>query len=228
MKTKICTKCGKEKDPSNFGKHSRHKDGLQSQCKECIKEAQSGYYEDHKSIIKLHSNQWYKDNTEEKKAYQKQYRLDNLEEDKKRKIEYNLKNKEKISKNNKEYSQNPKNKTRRNKLLRERYATDINFKIEKNLRTRIWSVLKGIYKSQRTLDLLGCSIEELKHHLESQFTSGMSWDSCGLNGWEIDHVKPCASFNLSDPKQQKLCFHYTNLQPLWSEDNRIKADKILK
>tara|TARA_R110000751_G_scaffold131998_3_gene234420 strand:- start:438 stop:656 length:219 start_codon:yes stop_codon:yes gene_type:complete len=68
-------------------------------------------------------------------------------------------------------------------------------------------------------------------HLEDQFQDGMSWENYGrpngdyLEGWHIDHIKPCALFNLEDASQQKECFHYTNLQPLWAEDNLSKGDK---
>ena len=72
--------------------------------------------------------------------------------------------------------------------------------------------------------LLGCSAEQLRTHLEEKFTDGMSWDNYGYRGWHIDHIRPCASFDLTDPQQQLECFHYTNLQPLWAEDNFKKGD----
>ena len=79
-----------------------------------------------------------------------------------------------------------------------------------------------IIKSKRTEELLGCTIEEAKAHLASLFTDGMSWDNHGE--WHIDHIRPCASFDLTDPEQQKQCCHYTNLQPLWAADNLAKSD----
>jgi len=72
---------------------------------------------------------------------------------------------------------------------------------------------------------LGCSIEEFKLHLEKQFNRAMNWENYGTY-WEVDHIKPCASFNLIDPIQQQECFHYTNTQPLSCSDNRSKADKL--
>ena len=80
-------------------------------------------------------------------------------------------------------------------------------------------------KNNPLIYLLGCSIEVARFHLECQFTKGMSWDNYGYNGWHIDHIRPCASFDLTDSEQQKQCFHYTNLQPLWAEDNLKKGDK---
>ncbi|MFZ3132873.1 MAG: hypothetical protein WA125_17645 [Desulfosporosinus sp.] len=98
-----------------------------------------------------------------------------------------------------------------------------NRKIARNIRSRIIHVLQGRIKSSSTLKLLGCTIEELKLYLESLFKDGMNWDNYGKrNGWQIGHVRPCASFNLSNPQQQKECFRYANLQPLWAIDNIIK------
>ncbi|NBQ17559.1 hypothetical protein EBU24_04530 [bacterium] len=85
----------------------------------------------------------------------------------------------------------------------------------------------GIGKSKHTMELLGCSIEELKIYLEKQFVKGMCWNNYGKKGWHIDHILPCASFDLTDPEQQKICFHYTNLQPLWAKDNYKKRDKVI-
>lgn len=93
-----------------------------------------------------------------------------------------------------------------------------------NLKSRLVKALKENWKSGSTLELLGCSIKEFKIHLETQFTRGMNWDNYGL--WHIDHRIPCASFDFSYSEQQEICFHYTNLQPLWAEENFRKGSKI--
>lgn len=77
----------------------------------------------------------------------------------------------------------------------------------------------------RTIDLLGCTISELRQHLENRFIGGMTWENHGLHGWHIDHIRPCASFDLTQPAQQRECFHYLNLQPLWAKDNMSKSAK---
>jgi hypothetical protein len=87
--------------------------------------------------------------------------------------------------------------------------------------------LNGVNKACTTKRLIGCTTKELRNHLEAQFIDDMSWDNYGYYGWHIDHIIPCACFDLSDPEQQRQCFHYTNLQPLWAEDNLRKSDKIL-
>ena len=73
-----------------------------------------------------------------------------------------------------------------------------------------------------TMELVGCSVQELCNHLEALFEPGMTWDNWGRHGWHVDHIRPCASFDLTDLEQQKQCFHYTNLQPMWAKDNREK------
>ena len=96
-------------------------------------------------------------------------------------------------------------------------------KLAHNQRLRVIGVLKGIVKSNHTLEMIGCSAIELKDYIESKFQDGMSWENYGREGWHVDHIRPCASFDLSDPKQQEECFHYKNLQPLWAKDNLSKG-----
>ncbi len=85
---------------------------------------------------------------------------------------------------------------------------------------------KRIKKNEGTIALLGCSIVELKTYLESLFQPGMSWENYGYgyDKWNVDHIRPCASFDLANQEQQKICFHWTNLQPLWQTENMLKAD----
>jgi hypothetical protein len=95
-------------------------------------------------------------------------------------------------------------------------------------RARIYAALRRgwIKKSANTRDLLGCGYPELRAYLESQFRPGMTWENYGPV-WHVDHRKPCASFDLTDPVQQQACFHHTNLQPLFAEENLKKGDACL-
>lgn len=108
-----------------------------------------------------------------------------------------------------------------NRMWRE----NIQFHMRNKLRNRVKDALKNGWKSMATMDLIGCPIEVLIDHIQSLFTVGMSWDLVMTGRIHIDHKKPCASFDLADPEQQKLCFHYSNLQPLWALDNLRKQDK---
>ena len=106
-------------------------------------------------------------------------------------------------------------------------ATNIEARLARYLRNRVKSALRadkrGPYKTNSTTVLIGCSWAQLRAHLAAQFQPDMNWDNYGE--WHIDHIRPCASFDLTDPEQQKECFHYSNLQPLWAEDNLRKSAK---
>ena len=136
---------------------------------------------------------------------------------------YNL-NKESRLRQCAEYYQN--NKYKKHAYQRMRRKTNPQTKIAECLRGRVWSSLNGASKSQSIIGLLGCSIEELKTYLESQFQEGMTWENHGVDGWHIDHVKPCALFDLTKDSEQLVCFNYKNLQPLWAKENLSKGKKF--
>lgn len=108
-----------------------------------------------------------------------------------------------------------------------RKLNDAKFKIIKTLRSRLGCAVRrqNSHKNNTTIELLGCSVSFLKEFLESKFKDGMTWKNHGE--WHIDHIKPCASFNLLDEEEQKKCFHYTNLQPLWASENLSKGCKYI-
>lgn len=119
---------------------------------------------------------------------------------------------------------------------RDRYHSNPQLKMARTLRIRVRGLIKGIgaAKAHSTYELLGCSLEEFIAHIEGKFQDGMTWQNHGRwkfgepPKWHIDHVIPCAAFDLTDPEQQKACFHYKNLQPLWARDNLRKGDSIIK
>lgn len=117
-----------------------------------------------------------------------------------------------------------------NEYFQNRKATDLNFKVRCSLRSCMTNGLRrrGIGKSLKTEELVGCSLKELQVHIESLWKPGMSWGNRGvaMDQWQIDHIWPCASFDLSNPSEQKKCFNYTNLQPLWTWQNQAKKDKL--
>jgi len=111
------------------------------------------------------------------------------------------------------------------KYVTNRILIDPEFKLLITLRSRLYSALKSknAHKNVRTLDLTGCTISYLMGYLEAKFTEGMTWEKYGE--FHIDHIQPCAKFNLLNEEEQHKCFHYTNLQPLWAKDNLIKGAK---
>ena len=118
------------------------------------------------------------------------------------------------------------NRERMNTLKRLKKQNDPSFKIACNLRSRLSGLLKKniAKKVTKTLTLLGCDMSFFMGYLAGKFTEGMTFENYGR--WHLDHIKPCDSFDLTDPKQQRECFHYTNFQPLWDIDNRRKSNKI--
>lgn len=94
--------------------------------------------------------------------------------------------------------------------------------VARRLRTRLIHAIRAqmTSKKKHTLDLLGMSIDEFFPYMESKFTDGMSWDNYGE--WHIDHIKPCSKFDLFLRSEQEKCFHYSNLQPMWAEENYLK------
>ena len=163
----------------------------------------------------------------DRKEYIKKYRKQNEEILKQKAREYYIQNKEIITKRNDNWTKININKVRNSQKRwhKEKRQNDVKFRILNNLRTIIYRALKKSKKSKTTKELVSCSLEELKQHLEKQFTLGMNWKNYGF-GWHIDHIKPCASFDLSKPDEQKKCFHYTNLQPLWATENFKKNKNI--
>ena len=168
---------------------------------------------------KIYWQKWYSKN----KEWKKEYRLKHKERDKKYSKEYRLKNKDKIKKRMKAYRIRSRKKIAA--YVRTRFQKDLNYKTVMNLRHRIYSALKGTVKSKRTIDLLGISVDNFWSHLESKFKPGMTKNNYGKK-WHIDHVIPCAAFDLTKPEEQFKCFHYTNLQPLWAKENLKKGAKL--
>jgi hypothetical protein len=115
-----------------------------------------------------------------------------------------------------------------NKWTAKKLLEDPEFRIRFRTRTRILMAVKrvGAVKSEGTEAILGCALAFYRAYLESLFRPGMTWANHGRKGWHIDHKKPCASFDLTDPAQFKACFHYTNTQPLWWNDNLSKGDRL--
>lgn len=164
-------------------------------------------------------------NTPESKARRKAYREQNKENIKAKQKEYSVK-----------YKTDPHAQARQREYYlrhkhiyypleqqrrKERLKTDPNYLLKVRLRTQVYSKIKNAKgkKCLKSLELIGCSVAEARKHIESLWLEGMSWANYTHDGWHIDHIKPCATFDLTNPEQQKQCFHYTNLRPLWAKDN---------
>lgn len=211
-KTKVCTKCNEKKLLSEFYKDSNQSTGLRPDCKKCKNKIIKEYVVKNRDLYLLR-----------KRNHNKIYSITHKERKKQTDKIWLEKNREHRRSYQKEYYQTNKNKI--NKKQRNRRKTDIQFRLSNSLRSRLNLVLKRKDKALSTMFLLGCEVDYLMYHIQEKFTKGMTWDNYGLDGWHIDHIRPCASFDLTEPKQQKQCFHYTNLQPLWAIDNLKKGSK---
>lgn len=258
---KICKKCLNPKDESEFGVDKSKKDGLSIYCKDCqkeIREKYKGKY-DHNEYYEKYKDKR-KEYYQENKERIKEYYETNKEKITEKRKEYWEENKEKIKEKYKgkyKYPYKPRNYTEEQKLKKKLYDKEyrqihkdryrINHRIYKNLKKETDPVFKlkelcrkiignsirrnSYTKKSRTHEILGCSYEDFKNHIESRFEPWMNWDNYGLcnndfnYGWDIDHIVPLASAK-TEEELLKLN-HYTNLRPLCSHINRnIKRDRL--
>lgn len=232
LSSKICAKCHQEKNINEFVSRIDSADGYRNQCKICFYQRIKKYYCRHKKARKKYYKEYYFKHREKSRIESKKWRLLHKEKIKLATKEYYLKNKNKILFKSKQYRRKNKHKLCiQNRIYQNnKLKTDINYKIYRLYRGRIYQALKNNWKSGRTINLIMCSIPELKLHIEKQWLAGMTWKNWGrgVGKWNIDHIIPCSFFNMSDPVEQYMCFRWKNLQPLWWEDNRIKSDNIIK
>lgn len=195
MKKKICNKCGIEKNICEFGIRKGTKDGIIRCCKLCKKNLNKIWREKNSVKARKSDENWRKNNLEYRKIYIKNYRTEN---------------KLNINAYSNQYEKDIKKK-------------DPIYKLKILLRKRIYHFLKNrkIIKSNKTFEIIGISPTGLKKYMEEKFSNGMNWNNQGK--WQIDHIIPLSSAK-NEEEIYKLC-HYTNLQPLWAEDNIKKGSK---
>ena len=222
MGSKFCYICNTNKSLNEFyysknGKYS-------SDCKLCNKASGKKRYELNKEkVLKRCSN--YRENN---KSKIKEYHKNNY-----------LKNRERILETTKLYSEthrDSRNATRKKRYYKDdsfkiyqrswrmnKRKTDPQYKLSVDIRNRIRVALKRKKwnKSNKFNEYIGCSLEELKQHLEKQFKPGMTWKNHGI--WHIDHIIPLAA--AKNPEELYILSHYKNLQPLWAKENMQKSDK---
>ena len=212
---KTCCKCKISQDISNFGKLKSSLDGLRYDCKCCRKI----YRENNKNKINLKLKMYYKENKEQLLKKNKEYRKNNIETIKKQRQEYRNRPEIKIhiKQKNKEYLPIKKEK------IKEKRKIDNNFKLSEILRSKIHKILKN--KKTSYQNTIGCDILFLIKWIEFRFDDKMTWDNLGTY-WQIDHIIPISVFDFNNEINKNICFHWTNLQPLTSQQNKEKSNKI--
>lgn len=230
---KKCTKCDIKKNLCLFGKDSKSKDGFKSVCKDCrnqenkiyrgknlskISEYHKKNYLEKRDEILQRNNLWLSENKEKKKEIDRKYREEKNELIVNNRIRFFEKKPHIKLIYQKKYYINNKEKIKiKNKDPWNRFKHNVRSRLSKYLN------IKNIRKNNTTFNIIGCTPEFLKEHLEIQFNNGMSWDNYG--NWHIDHIIPL-SLAKNEEEVYNLC-RYTNLQPLWAEDNLKKSNKIL-
>ncbi len=203
---------------------------------EKFKQIEHKIYQRRKHKLSEQSRKKYRENPEPSKRRSRQWRKDNVERARERDKNYVKNNRDKVNNYRREWQR----QYRKSHRVRFAYL----------MRSILISTLKrnNLSKSRKTEDYFGCSLSKLHEYIESQFTDGMNWDNRGpgylrskdgkairdsngdvirIKQWHLDHIRPCSSFDFTDPEQQKQCFHYTNLRPLWAEDNLRKSDFLI-
>ena len=240
MCDKKCPRCSCVKDVSLFPKQG-------GWCKTCNAESQKLFRQQNKERLAAKRKEYVAKNAAKVKdlakksrerhkdaisKLNKQYRLKHADSIKSREQEYKKTNavdiaaKAKLRLQNKSPEQKAEMNARRNAREKERISCDPEFKLKKRVRARISQALKSDtgMQGKRTIELLGCRLEDFKIYIENKFCDGMTWDNYGK--WVLDHELPCAMFNLRLRCEQEKCFHFTNLQPMWEKDNLKKSDKV--
>lgn len=206
----------------------KNKDRLSSQ--------QKNYYQKHKERIKLRVRQWAKRNRDKCNASNRKWISQNLEHVRERNKKWSKANPQKSKSSNQKWRNTNREKSRKSnrkwsKANRARinarrlkwWRENLHFRIRSRLGTRVSGAVRrqSTQKAKSTITLLGCSIASFRVYIESKFEPGMTWDNIHL-----DHIIPCALFDLTRPEHQKVCFHFSNYQPLFATDNHSKGARL--
>lgn len=223
MTTKICSKCGQEKDLSLFNNDKSKADGKYPSCSGCKKVADKeyrtknlekkrskdrDYYQENSEAIKKRANDWYKENKERHIERMRQYYKENYKQIKETQKKWDDLNRDKI----REY-------------FRLKYENDINHRLKVLLNGRLRQCVKT--KGKHSFEYLACSIEYFKSWIEHQFNDQMSWDNIS-EYWHLDHVIPCASFDLTKEEEIHKCYNWSNIRPLNKVENLSKGAKVIE
>ena len=227
--TKQCCKCGKVKPLTAefFISHVGCRNGLSGVCLICGRAYARSWYEKNRELtMQRAATRYIKNrdgiNTTRKEQWKTQHDVLLA----KQRV-YNASRREAIRERDRKYwSAHPEARNKKfRRAFKNRYLRDPAFVMVMRLRARLGCALRAARakKSAGTMKLVGCTPQQLMEHIQKQFKPGMAWNNRHL--WHLDHIRPCSSFDLLDPEQQRQCFHFTNLQPLWAKENHLKSDK---
>lgn len=228
-----CHGCFKEHPLDKFTKNKRNKNGYDNMCKDCNKakyhankevilakraefmKVNPDYMKKYNNKYKERTKNWYNENKERLSEMSKEYRKANPHIIKERNKNYVKNNRDKVNKYAREWKK-AKRTNDKNYLLREIVSRRIRYE----LTTR-----KTGEKEFRTHEYLGCTFDYFRRYIEVRFEHGMTWDNYG-DRWELDHIIPCVSWDLTNLFENLCCWNYRNIQPLWKIENRVKKDNF--
>lgn len=215
--TKFCSKCKTDKPKTEFRQKSGRPVGqLESWCRGCKLIGAQSWKERHpertRELSRKSAAEFFRRNPDRVRENARERYWRNPGEGKNRTKVWQSENTDRVK------------ELKRNRM-RQRREQDLDFKILTNIRSRISSALRAGSKGLTTVEILGCDWPSFREWIQKQFLPGMSWENYGA-AWHIDHIRPCASFFLENELQQRLCFHHSNLRPLWKQDNLKKSDSV--
>jgi hypothetical protein len=205
-----CIGCKRERDAIYAARTKEQKAAYDRRYREqnvdALRASKAAYKAGREEKFREYSVRYYAENIDRMKAY----REANKEKRNAQKREWHAKNRAHVAAYSLAYSV-------------KKMSEDECYKLAAKLRQRLAVAVRNGAKAGSAVRDLGCSIEELKLHLDRQFSPGMTWENWGRKGWHIDHIRPLASFDLTDEAQARAACHYSNLQPLWYRENLSKG-----
>lgn len=213
VRAKTCTKCGETKDLSEYYPQKTGRFGVTSRCKPCCSALAAEYYEDNKDAVLERNSRWLEENKDKHRAIMGSWYK---------------KNKARARANNQRWKdENPERVKELSREAGRRRSKDKRYRFDCAVKTGVRrGLLKGSKFGRRTFDLLGYTADDLRAHLERQFSPGMTWENHGE--WHIDHIIPLSAHNYETPDDLdfKRAWALENLQPLWAFDNMSKKDRL--
>lgn len=220
--TKVCKNCKIIKPISDFYKK---RTAFNARCKQCLIAA----YPRDKEKSNRSARMRYQLNKTKNQERRKLYRIKNKEKAQLAEKQYRIKNKELVNARSRSWRErNKQYDSLRNSIYqKKRRQTDINYALKIKLRNRLRDALRGNFKIGSSVRDLGCSIDFFKSYLQSKFEPGMTWENQGRSRgqWQIDHIIPLSSFDLTKREEFLKACHYSNMQPLWMEQNNAKHNR---
>ena len=215
LEEKKCSKCGNVKSLDEFGRNKNAKDKKNFWCKPCNTSGAKAWREANLQKRKEYDATYQQKNFKKISKRMKAWRQGNRESIASCNKRYYKLNKEKVDQKSKRWIENNREKWRANKrrYQKARMESDTNYALGCRLRWRLSMAIRSGPKKGSAVSDLGCSIPELKQHIESQFNSRMRWDNWGTY-WHLDHIYPLSAVDLSDRVQFLAANNWQNLQPL--------------